>query len=426
MNQLAELLIVARLQSADNGRSSFAAIRIGAMARSASSPVLLLARLCEGAHRNHECQETHRIYETTRLNHPTMLCFTSITMKRRTVAISSAIAVAAGLLVTRLAAQSPQGQKEAAVAKHIEAARKAAGKEHTGIFEGICTQFAQPPAPSRPPAGPAAGTRPAGPPDRATWQAEPVKVFDNLYFVGEKDYGAWAVTTSEGIIIIDAIFDYSVADQIVGGLKKLGLDPAKIKYVIVSHAHRDHVGGAGYLQEHFGSRVIMAADDWALLDRTRGNWLKARRDMVATDGQKLTLGDTTITMYLTPGHTLGTLSVLVPVKDNGKPHLAASWGGTGFNWLRGSPEYITPERNNKFWFDTYIKSANRFRDIVAKAGADVLIANHTHLDDSKNKLPVMAKRKPSDPHPYVIGNDAVVRYVTVASECAQAGLARTE
>jgi metallo-beta-lactamase class B len=345
-------------------------------------------------------------------------------MKRRTAAISCAITLAGGLLGARLAAQSSQTAKEAAVAAHIEAARRAAGKEHTGIFEGICTQFAQPAA-SRP-AAPAKRPRPSGPPDRATWHAEPVKVFDNLYFVGEKDYGAWAVTTSEGIIIIDAIFDYSVEDEIVNGLKKLGLNPATIKYVIVSHGHRDHVGGAGYLQEHFGSRVIMGADDWALLERTQGSWLKARRDIVATDGQKLTLGDTTITMYVTPGHTLGTLSVLVPVKDNGKPHLAASWGGTGFNWLSGSPVYITPERPNKFWFDTYIKSAARFRDIVARAGADVLIANHTHLDDSKNKLPAMAKRRPSDPHPYVIGNDAVVRYVTVASECAQAGLARVE
>ena len=343
-------------------------------------------------------------------------------MKRRPVALSFATALAAGVLCTNLAGQSSQAKKDAAVASHIEAARRAAGKEHTGIFEGICTQFAQP----------ASGQQPArragreGPPDRATWHAEPVKVFDNLYFVGEKEYGAWAVTTSEGIIIIDAIFDYSVEDEIVNGLKKLGLNPATIKYVIVSHAHRDHVGGAGYLQEHFGARVIMGAEDWSLLERTQGSWLKARRDMVATDGQKLTLGDTTITMYVTPGHTLGTLSLLVPVKDNGKPHLAASWGGTGFNWLSGSPVYITPERPAKFWFDTYIKSAARFGGIVAKSGADVLIANHTHLDDSKNKLPAMARRRASDPHPYVIGSDAVVRYVTVASECAKAGLARLE
>lgn len=345
-------------------------------------------------------------------------------MKVRTLAILPAIVLAAATFGTRLAAQTSQTERDAAVAAHIEAARKAAGKEHTGIFEGICTQFVQPDVTR--PSPPAGQPRRADPPDRAAWHAEPIKVFDNLYFVGEKDYGAWAVKTSEGIIIIDAIFDYSVEDEIVNGLKKLGLNPATIKYVIVSHAHRDHVGGAGYLQEHFGTRIIMGAEDWALLERTQGNWLKARRDMVATDGQKLTLGDTTITIYVTPGHTLGTLSLLIPVKDNGKPHLAASWGGTGFNWLSGSPAYITPDRPNRFWFDAYIKSAERFRDIVAKSGADVLIANHTHLDDSKNKLRTIARRRPSEPHPYVIGNDAVVRYVTVACECAKAGLARVE
>ena len=137
-------------------------------------------------------------------------------MKDRTVVIVSAIAFAA-LVGTRVSAQSSPAKKEAAVAAHIEAARKAAGKEHTGIFEGICTQFAQPVS-NRPPAT-AGRPRRADPPDRATWHAEPVKVFDNLYFVGEKDYGAWAVTTSQGIIIIDAIFDYSVEDEIVNGLK---------------------------------------------------------------------------------------------------------------------------------------------------------------------------------------------------------------
>ena len=99
--------------------------------------------------------------------------------------------------------------------------------------------------------------------------------------------------------------------------------------------------------------------------------------MVATDGQKLTLGDTTLTMYITPGHTLGTISTLIPVKDSGTPHLVAEWGGTVFNWLRNRAAYITPERPDRFWFETYSQSARRFRDIVRTAGADVLISNHT-------------------------------------------------
>ena len=191
----------------------------------------------------------------------------------------------------------------------------------------------------RPTPAPAASP---GPPERSRWHAEPVKVFDNLYFVGQTEYSAWAVTTSAGIILIDTIFDYSVEDEVVGGLKKLGLDPAMIKYAIVSHGHFDHSGGAKYLQDHFGTRIILSAADWDLLER--GSPTRPKRDLVATDGQKLTLGDTTLTLYLTPGHTLGTISTLIPVKDGGTPHLVAEWGGTGFNWILNRAGYITPEQ----------------------------------------------------------------------------------
>jgi metallo-beta-lactamase class B len=129
-------------------------------------------------------------------------------------------------------------------------------------------------------------------------------------------------------------------------------------------------------------------------------------------------------MYLTPGHTLGTISTVIPVRDGGKPHTAVAWGGTAFNWTTNRAAYITPERPDRFWFETYIKSAQRFRDIVSKNGADVLIANHTNFDGTKTKLPALAKRQPGAPHPYVIGNESVQRYLTVADECAKAGLLR--
>ncbi len=117
----------------------------------------------------------------------------------------------------------------------------------------------------------------------------------------------------------------------------VGLDPANIKYAIVSHAHPDHDGGAKFLQEHYGTRVIMSPADWDVLDK-RTNGTKPKRDLEATDGQKLTLGDTTVTIYITPGHTPGTLSVVFPVKDNGTPHVAALWGGVGLNADRASIE----------------------------------------------------------------------------------------
>src|SRR5215472_8271748 len=234
------------------------------------------------------------------------------------------VILAAALAIGAAAVQSSESDK------HAAAAKAAAGTDFAGVYNRICTEASgkmTPPARGNTP-------RPPGPPARDTWHAEPVQVFDQLYFVGQTEYSVWALKTSAGIILIDSIFDYSVDDEVAGGLRKLGLDPAQIKYVIVSHGHSDHSGGARYLQDRFNAHVVLSAADWDLLDRS--NATKPKRDLVATDGEKLTLGDTTIAIYNTPGHTLGTLSTIFPVTDHGVRHVVATWGGTAFNWMANS------------------------------------------------------------------------------------------
>jgi len=314
------------------------------------------------------------------------------------------------IAVADLSAQTNSDAPEA----HVAAAKAAAGQDFPGLFNMLCPA----PAPTAavqgqaPPRGQGAGGgQRQGPPDRAVWHAEPVKVFDNLYWLGQTEYSVWAVTTSDGIIVVDTIYDYSVEDEVAGGLKKLGFDPAQIKYAVVSHGHADHSGGAKFLQDHYGTRILLSAADWDLLERSNGT--KPKRDMVVVDGQKLTLGDTTLTLYLTPGHTAGTISTIIPVKDQGKPHIVAEWGGTSFNAGAG-----------RDGFQSYIQSARKFSDIVQKTGADVIISNHTIYDGSKIKQPLLAKRKAGDPNPYVIGTASVLRYLKVAEECATAGLLR--
>ena len=311
------------------------------------------------------------------------------------------------------------------VDSHVAAAKALAAADPTPIFNLCAPEQAAraTPPPRRGGQAPAGGAAPParGPqaaPDRSSWAREPMKVFDNLYYVGERAYSSWAVTTSAGIIIIDPIYDYSVEEQVVGGLKKLGLDPAQIKYVVVSHAHRDHAGGAWHLQERFGARVLLTAPDWEMLERNTQNWPKPKRDMVVADRQQLTLGDTTLTFVHTFGHTPGTMSTIVPVKDNGKPHVAALWGGTGFNFT------ITPERPAAHWFDAYIASAQRFREAATKAGADVFLSNHPSWDGSDDKQARLAKRAAGAPHPYVIGAKSVQNYFTIAEHCARAGKLR--
>jgi metallo-beta-lactamase class B len=329
--------------------------------------------------------------------------------------MKNAMGALIGIVMMGAVLGAGQTAGQAAPDAHVARAKTAAGNDYLNLFNFLCLVPSPVPSPGRSVgAGPRRG---GGRPEKSAWYTEPVKVFENLYFVGQTEYSAWAVATSEGIILIDTLFDYSVEDEVAGGLKKLGLDPAMIKYAVVTHPHPDHHGGAKFLQDRYKTRVVMSSADWDVIDRLNGT--KPARDMVATDGQTLTLGDTKITLYITPGHTPGTISVLIPVRDNpgaaaGIPggstrHLAALWGGTGLNADRASLE-------------AYVRSAQRFDEIVQKAGADIILSNHTDWDGSKINLTQLAKREPDSPNPYIVGTPAVRRYLDVARECATARL----
>ena len=303
------------------------------------------------------------------------------------------------LLSTVAFAQNTQNEIDA----HLTAARNAAGFDFTGTLARLCV------AP-----GFTTGIRdvaPGKPPARETWFTEPAKVFDNLYFVGSKLHSSWALTTSDGIILIDTLYTYNSEEEIVGGLKKLGLDPAKVKYVIITHAHGDHVGGAKLMQDRFKSRIIMGGPDWDSIEKSVNGYPegKPKRDIVADDGQKLTLGDTTVTILTTPGHTPGTLSMTFQVKDRGRTLNVAYAGGTAFNFPSTVPN-----------FDIYIQSQKKMAAAAAATNATILMTNHSEFDYATTKIKLLAARKAGEPHPYELGKEAVARYFTVTGECAEA------
>lgn len=294
---------------------------------------------------------------------------------------------------------------------HVLAAQKAAGLDFPGTLDVLCIQpddGSDPGAATR-----AANTgKPRPIPARDSWYAEPAKVFDNVYFVGTKINNAWVIKTSEGIILLDTMYNYAAETEIIGGLKKLGLDPATIKYVIVSHGHGDHDEGAKMLQDRYGTRVIMGGPDWdAIIKANNMPGGVPKRDIVATDGQKVTLGDTTVTILLTPGHTLGTLSFLFPVKDQGKTYQVAYSGGMGFNFPR-----------SKERFDIYIASARKFGDAAKAAGANIIFSNHSMYDQAWIRS--RWQRKNGEVSPFVVGADGVARYASVLGECAKAAKLR--
>ena len=205
-------------------------------------------------------------------------------MKLRFFALSLVLAVTTGLIIARAQAAPTT------VDGLVSAAKVAAGTDWPGTFTRLC--IPPPAAPAGAARGGGAGRGNAGAPatpPRESWHAEPAKVADNLYFIGEKGHNSWALVGSQGIIVIEALYHYAVADEVAGGLKKLGLDMNKVKYAVMSHAHGDHDGGAAYLQDSIpGVRLVYGAADWDAVDKsTNRPGGKPKHDLVGTDGMTL-------------------------------------------------------------------------------------------------------------------------------------------
>jgi metallo-beta-lactamase class B len=113
-------------------------------------------------------------------------------------------------------------------------------------------------------------------------------VADNFYFLGTKIHSAWALVGSDGIIIFEALFDYAAPDEIADGMRKLGLDINKVKYVVLSHAHADHDGGARYLQDKMPSaHLVYGGPDWDAVDKSTNHaGGKPKHDLVGANGMK--------------------------------------------------------------------------------------------------------------------------------------------
>ena len=327
--------------------------------------------------------------------------------------------VAAALLLTVTLSAQTANEIDA----HISAAKTAAGLEYRATFVNLCFPTAPPGPPNqagaRPRGGGAAGRGGAAAvPDRAIWYASPYKIFDNFYWLGTRQHSSWALRTTEGLIVIDTNFAWATEPEIIDGLKTLGLDARQIKYVIISHAHGDHDQGAAELQKRFGAKVVMGAPDWeSTLQRpsTAAGGVPTRDVTVGPTGTKLTLGDTTIDIISTPGHTPGTLSYVFPVKAEGRTVMVAYSGGT----LTGA------FGTNAARWNEYIASQQRLAKAAADAGATVLLSNHSEYDNAYTKARLIAaKREVGESHPFVSGSDAVQRYFTVMTECATASKLR--
>ncbi len=307
------------------------------------------------------------------------------------------ISLCAGALL--LSAPSQAAELPADYMAQLKTAKDAARFDWVGVLARNCVA---------PKVGPAVGNY-ATDPGRDIWYAEPQKVFDNLYFLGTKFHTAWALTTSDGIIIIDTLYNYAVGPEIADGLKKMNLDPSKVKYVLITHGHGDHDEGAKYFQD-LGAHVMVGAGDWDLIEKPSRQMPggKPKRDLIAEDGRVLTLGDTAVKIVTTPGHTPGSYGLIFKATDRGQSYTVAYASGTAFTGY------------DKTFFDTFVASQKKMAAAAAAAGATVLISNHNAFDDAWVKSRLAAWRPANQPNPFVVGADGVANYFKVMEACSLA------
>jgi len=227
--------------------------------------------------------------------------------------------------------------------------------------------------------------------DLSQMAREPFKVFDNLYFVGIGEVASYVIETSAGLILLDTMWDNEgYLDYHLGNIRKVGLDPADIEYVLILQGHRDHFGGARALQGVLDAQFGTAAEDQKMMIDAFGDYAP-RIDFIIEDGDTLTLGDTTLHLEVTPGHTPGTTSLRFPVYDNGVEHQAYFHGGPGVR--SDDPAVIR----------RFIADLERIKQIP---NIDVQIAGHfdawlSGTGDLFDRAALLAKRRPGEPHPWV-------------------------
>lgn len=201
----------------------------------------------------------------------------------------------------------------------------------------------------------AAGARadqfPESPPDGSPYRTDPVEPFriaDNLYFVGPNLHNAsYLFTSNEGLILIDSIEPRAVP-VILANIRKLGFDGKNIKYLLETHAHRDHVAGLARMKQETGAKILASKGDAEIIE-TGGKadfakhsklWPVAKVDEILRDGQQVRVGDTVITAHIVPGQTRGCTTWTSVVTDHGKAYNTVVLCGADVKGkILGTPQY---------------------------------------------------------------------------------------
>jgi metallo-beta-lactamase class B len=266
-------------------------------------------------------------------------------------------------------------------------------------------------------AAPAAAQSPAN----WTQPFAPFRVIGPVYYVGSAGLSAWLIKTPKGLILLDAGVPAN-ADLVEKNIQTLGFRLHDIKILLNSHAHFDHAGALAKLKADTGAVLMASAGDRYALERgvypgSESNpvldFPPVKVDRVLNDGDTVALGGVTLTARITPGHTAGCTSYLLPLTEAGAPHTAFFFcsASIGINRLVHDPQY-----------PGIISDYRKTFALLNTLHADIYLAPHAEFFDLAGKR---ARLAPDQPNPFV-NPDELPHAVAQFETAFDAGLAKQE
>ena len=228
---------------------------------------------------------------------------------------------------------------------------------------------------------------------------EPFRIIGNIYYVGADDVASYLIVTPAGMILIDGGF-VETAPMIRANIAELGFDVHDVKILLSSHAHFDHVGGLAALKSLTGAQFYASAGDLPMLARgghddpqfgDRFPFPPIEADHVVRDGERVTLGDTTLVAHITPGHTKGCTTWTMTTTDEQKRYDVVFVGSASV------PSEYNLVTNPKY--PNAVADYRRTFAVLAKLPCDVFLGSHGSFFNLNEKRAALAKSR--DPNPFV-------------------------
>ncbi|MFN7916290.1 MAG: subclass B3 metallo-beta-lactamase [Vicinamibacterales bacterium] len=227
-----------------------------------------------------------------------------------------------------------------------------------------------------------------GGPDDMTTAYPPHKVIGNIYYVGTKSLAVYLIVTPAGNILINSTYERNVP-LIQKSIEQLGFKFSDTKMLLGSHAHGDHQEGDAMVKQMTGAQVIAMAEDVPALEAMKPGGKAHPIDRVIHDGDTVTLGGTTLTAHLTPGHTRGCTTWTLRATDGGKPYEVVIIGSLGTN--PGFRLVNNPDIPNQA--DEYERAFKTTKALKC----DVPLGSHPSMYNLDKKFPLIGK----GPNPFI-------------------------